>query len=79
MSCKPSDGAVLADSGGRVRNYIARFRLRLMDVVAGESARVTWLALDLARYYGGLMGFYIVGLLLLLFAFVGLALLRKEL
>jgi hypothetical protein len=50
-----------------------------MDVVAGESARVTWLALDLARYYGGLMGFYIVGLLLLLFAFVGLALLRKEL
>jgi hypothetical protein len=54
---------------------ISRIVIGLQMAVVGS---VTWLALDLARYYGGRMGFYFVSLLLFLFAFVGLAWLRKE-
>jgi hypothetical protein len=56
---------------------LATSRIVIALLMAGVGS-VTWLALDLARYYGGPMGFFIVGLLLLLFAFVGLAWLRKD-
>ena len=36
MSCKPSNSAVRADSGGRVRNYNRWFRLRLTGVKGPE-------------------------------------------
>jgi hypothetical protein len=56
---------------------LAISRIIIAPQMAGVGS-VTWLALDLARYYGGPMGFYIVGLSLLLFAFVSLSWLRND-